>query len=104
LAKEGISIEIVDPRTLNPLDIQTLAGSLRKTGRVIIAHDGYRTGGVGAEIAQRLTEEAFDYLDAPIVRLAGRDVPVPSGDLHPLALPHCEDLVKAGLRLVGRHT
>lgn len=102
LAQRDISVEVIDPRTLNPFDIETLAGSLRKTGRVIITHDGYRTAGAGAEIGQQLAEEAFDYLDAPIVRVTGQDVPVPSGDLHLAVVPNRDALVKASLELLGR--
>jgi pyruvate dehydrogenase E1 component beta subunit len=87
LSRDGISVELIDPRTLYPFDTQTLAASLRKTGRMIITHDGYRTGGVAAEISQRMMEVAFDYLDAPITRVAGLDVPVPSGHLHSSVVP-----------------
>jgi pyruvate/2-oxoglutarate/acetoin dehydrogenase E1 component len=84
---EGISVEVIDPRTLNPLDVDSLANSLRKTGRMIITHDAYRTCGVAAEISQRMMEEAFDYLNAPIQRVTGLDVPVPSGPLHTSVVP-----------------
>ena len=66
LAQQNVSAEIIDPRTLNPLDIATIANSVRKTGRVIITHDACRTGGAAAEIGQQIIEEAFDYLNAPI--------------------------------------
>lgn len=102
LAGHGVSVEVVDPRTLCPIDIETFVNSLRKTGRVIITHDGYRTCGVGAEIGQRLMEEAFDYLNAPIVRVAGLDVPVPSGEIHHRAVPSTRRLVEEGLKLAGR--
>jgi pyruvate/2-oxoglutarate/acetoin dehydrogenase E1 component len=95
LAADGISVEVVDPRTLNPLDTATLADSLRKTGRMVITHDGYRTCGVAAEISQRMMEECFDYLNAPITRVAGLDVPVPSGPLHMSVVPNRERLVSA---------
>jgi pyruvate/2-oxoglutarate/acetoin dehydrogenase E1 component len=84
---EGISVEVIDPRTLNPLDVDSLANSLRRTGRMIITHDAYRTCGVAAEISQRMMEEAFDYLNAPIQRVTGLDVPVPSGPLHTSVVP-----------------
>ena len=93
--KEGISVEVIDPRTLNPLDVDLLAGSLRKTGRMIITHDAYRTCGVAAEISQRMMEEAFDYLNAPIQRVTGLDVPVPSGPLHSSVVPDRAKLVDA---------
>ncbi|HEV2351560.1 MAG TPA: alpha-ketoacid dehydrogenase subunit beta [Terriglobia bacterium] len=102
LAQKEVSVEVVDPRTLNPFDIETLAGSLRKTGKVLITHDGYRTAGVGAEIGQRLAEEAFNYLDAPILRVTGQDVPVTSGDLHLAMVPNCDTLVKASMELMGK--
>lgn len=102
LEEAGISAEVIDPRTLNPLDIETLAASLRKTGRVIITHDGCKTGGVGAEIGQCLLENAFDYLNAPIVRVAGLDVPVPSSDLHHAVVPTPHRLVEEALKLAGK--
>ena len=94
-AEEGISVEVIDPRTLSPLDVDTLAASLRKTGRMVITHDGYRTCGVAAEISQRMMEEAFDYLNAPILRVAGLDVPVPSGPLHHRVVPDRERLMES---------
>ncbi len=87
LAREGISVEVVDPRTLAPLDTDGLAESLRKTRRMVITHDAHQTCGVAAEIAQRMMETAFDYLDAPIARVTGLDVPVPSGPLHLAVVP-----------------
>jgi pyruvate/2-oxoglutarate/acetoin dehydrogenase E1 component len=93
--KEGVSVEVIDPRTLNPLDVDSLANSLRKTGRMIITHDAYRTCGVAAEISQRMMEEAFDYLNAPIQRITGLDVPVPSGPLHTSVVPDQNKLLGA---------
>lgn len=87
LAHEGISVEVVDPRTLCPFDTEGIAASLRKTRRMVITHDAYRTCGVAAEISQRMMETAFDYLDAPIARVTGLDVPVPSGPLHTTVVP-----------------
>lgn len=98
---EGISVEVVDPRTLAPFDSETLAASLRKTGRMIITHDAYRTCGVAAEISQRMMEEAFDYLNAPIQRVTGMDVPVPSGHLHPSVVPDKAKLVAAIRHIVN---
>lgn len=100
LAGEGISVEVIDPRTLNPLDTTSLATSLRKTHRMVIAHDGYRTAGVASEISQRMMEEAFDYLDAPITRVTGLDVPVPSGPLHSAVVPDRKNLVESIRTLV----
>ena len=77
-AKEGVSIEVVDPRTLVPLDKETIVASVKKTGRVLVVHEACKTGGFGAEIATTITEsEAFFYLDAPIKRECGLDVPIP---------------------------
>jgi pyruvate/2-oxoglutarate/acetoin dehydrogenase E1 component len=87
LAHEGISVEVLDPRTLAPLDTEALAASLRKTRRMVITHDAHQTCGVAAEISQRMMETAFDYLDAPISRVTGLDVPVPSGPLHLAVVP-----------------
>jgi pyruvate/2-oxoglutarate/acetoin dehydrogenase E1 component len=101
LAREDISVEVLDPRTLNPLDTATLADSLRKTGRMVITHDGYRTCGVAAEISQRMMETCFDYLDAPIMRVAGLDVPVPSGPLHSSVVPDQKQLVAAIRQLLN---
>jgi len=93
--KDGISVEVIDPRTLCPLDEDTLVKSLRKTGRMIITHDAYRTCGVAAEISQRMMELAFDYLNAPIQRVTGLDVPVPSGPLHFSVVPDVNRLLSA---------
>ncbi len=95
LAAEGIQAEVVDPRTLVPLDEATILESVRRTGRVLITHEACRTGGVGAEILARIVEEAFDYLDAPVRRLAGRDLPIPySKDLERQVIPQEEDIVR----------
>lgn len=102
LAKHKVSAEVIDPRTLNPFDMSTIIESVRKTGRLLITHDAYRTGGVGAEIGQRVVEEAFDYLNAPIMRLTGLDVPVPSGSLNSRVVPNREEVVKAGLKMLGK--
>jgi pyruvate dehydrogenase E1 component beta subunit len=106
LAVEGIEVEVVDPRTLKPLDTETLVRSVSKTGRVLIAHEAPVTGGVGAELAAVIADsEAFDYLDAPIRRLAGRNVPIPyNRTLEAAAVPQVEDIVAAAraLALEGR--
>jgi 2-oxoisovalerate dehydrogenase E1 component beta subunit len=75
LADEGISVEVVDLRTLVPMDKDTIVSSVKKTGKALIVHEDTKTGGVGGEVAAVIAEEAFDYLDAPVVRLAGPDVP-----------------------------
>jgi pyruvate dehydrogenase E1 component beta subunit len=81
LAEEGISVELIDPRTIAPLDMEAICTSVRKTGRLVIAHEANLTGGVGAEIAARVTKECFDYLQAPIERVAAKDSPVPFAPL-----------------------
>jgi pyruvate/2-oxoglutarate/acetoin dehydrogenase E1 component/TPP-dependent pyruvate/acetoin dehydrogenase alpha subunit len=101
LAKEGISVEVIDPRTLKPLDVETIIGSVKKTGRAVVVHEGYRTCGVGAEIASQIMEEAFDYLDAPVLRVAGEDVPIPmSPVLEEAAVPSKTKIVEAIKKLV----
>jgi len=77
LAGEGIEAEVIDPRTLLPLDIETIAASVRRTHRAVLVEEGTRTGGTGAEIGLQIMEHCFDYLDAPIRRIAGADVPMP---------------------------
>ena len=101
LAAEGIDVEVVDPRTLKPLDEETLISSVSKTGRVMIVHESPVTGGVGGEIAAVISEsEAFDYLDAPIRRLAGRNVPIPyNPTLELAAVPQVADIVAAAREL-----
>ncbi len=102
LSKEGIEVEIVDPRTLKPLDKTPIIESVKKTGRVLIVHEAYKTGGYGGEIAAIIAEsEAFDFLDAPIVRLAGRDVPIPyNRTLEYHAVPQVENIVEQARNLV----
>jgi pyruvate/2-oxoglutarate/acetoin dehydrogenase E1 component len=96
LAQDGISAEVIDPRTLVPLDREALIGSVAKTGRVVIAHEAHQRSGPGAEIAAMLAEEAVEYLDGPIVRVAARNVPLPySPVLEDFVLPGVRDLVKA---------
>ncbi|MGT2949042.1 alpha-ketoacid dehydrogenase subunit beta [Streptococcus devriesei] len=97
VAAEGISVEVVDPRTLIPLDKDLIINSVKKTGKVILVNDAYKTGGFTGEIATVITEsEAFDYLDAPIVRLASEDVPVPySNVLENAILPNVEKIKTA---------
>jgi pyruvate dehydrogenase E1 component beta subunit len=101
LAEEGIEIEIIDPRTLNPLDESLIVESVSKTGRVLIVHEAVQTGGYGGELAARITaSEAFDYLDAPIRRLAGRDIPIPyNRNLEYNAVPQVEDIVEEARKL-----
>ncbi|MGQ9632047.1 MAG: alpha-ketoacid dehydrogenase subunit beta [bacterium] len=94
LAKEGIEVEIVDPRTLKPLDMNLIVESVKKTHRAVVVHEAYRTNGVGAEIAARIMEEAFDYLDAPVERVCGVDVVIPMSEpLERAAIPSPEKIV-----------
>lgn len=106
LASEGIEIEIIDPRTLKPLDIESITNSVCKTGRVLIVHEAPITGGFGGELAALIAaSEAFDYLDAPIRRLAGRNIPIPYNRmLERASVPQVEDIVVAArsLALEGR--
>jgi pyruvate dehydrogenase E1 component beta subunit len=96
LAGEGIEAEVIDLRTLRPLDSATVIESVKKTGRCVTVEEGWKQSGVGAEIAARVMEEAFDYLDAPVARVAGKDVPMPyAANLEKLALPSVEDVVEA---------
>ena len=96
LAEEGISTEVIDPRTLVPLDKEALIQSVAKTSRVIIAHEAHRRSGPGAEIAAMLAEEAIEYLDGPIVRVAARNVPLPySPILEDFVLPDVQDIIAA---------
>ncbi|HLH10910.1 MAG TPA: pyruvate dehydrogenase complex E1 component subunit beta [Methylovirgula sp.] len=96
LAKEGIEAELIDLRTLRPLDAETIVASVKKTGRCVTVEEGWPRCGIGAEIAALLMEEAFDYLDAPVARIAGRDVPMPyAANLEKLALPSVDEIVAA---------
>jgi pyruvate dehydrogenase E1 component beta subunit len=96
LAKEGIEAEVIDLRTLRPMDTETIVASVKKTGRAVTVEEGWQQSGVGAEIAARIMENAFDYLDAPVGRVSGKDVPMPyANNLEKLALPSVGDVVQA---------
>ncbi|NMD31817.1 MAG: alpha-ketoacid dehydrogenase subunit beta, partial [Chloroflexi bacterium] len=96
LAKEGIEIEVVDLRTLRPLDMEPVLESFKKTNRAVIVEEGWLSYGVGAEISARIYEDAFDYVDAPIRRVAQKEVPLPyNRTLEQMALPQVEDVIKA---------
>jgi pyruvate dehydrogenase E1 component subunit beta len=96
LAKEGIEAEVIDLRTLRPLDTDTIVASVKKTGRAVTVEEGWQQNGIGAEIAARLMEHAFDYLDAPVLRVSGKDVPMPyAANLEKLALPSAAEVVAA---------
>jgi len=104
LSREGISVEVLDPRTLVPLDEESIVQSVKKTGRVLIVHEAVKRGGFGGEIAGVIAEsEAFDYLDAPIRRLGGAAVPIPYNPvLERAAVPQVEDIVQAVRELVHK--
>ena len=96
LAKEGIEAEVIDVRTLRPLDTDTIVASVKKTGRAVTVEEGWQQNGVGAEIAARLMEHAFDFFDAPLARGSGKDVPMPyAANLEKLALPTVAEVVEA---------
>jgi pyruvate dehydrogenase E1 component beta subunit len=96
LAKEGIEAEVIDLRTLRPMDTDTIVASVKKTGRAVTVEEGWQQSGVGAEIAARIMEHAFDYLDAPVARVSGKDVPMPyAANLEKLALPNVAEVVAA---------
>jgi pyruvate dehydrogenase E1 component beta subunit len=99
LANEhGIQAEVIDPRTLRPLDLDTILDSVRKTNRCVVVEEGWPHGGVGANIAALITEQAFDYLDAPVQRVTGADVPMPYAKrMEQAAIPHAEHVVSAAL-------
>jgi acetoin:2,6-dichlorophenolindophenol oxidoreductase subunit beta len=101
LAAEGIEAEVVDPRTLVPLDKATIIESVKKTGRLVVVHEAVKRGGFGAEIAGVIAEEAFDYLDGPIKRVAGKNVPIAFNEmLEKKAVPDVEDIATAARSLV----
>jgi pyruvate dehydrogenase E1 component beta subunit len=96
LAKDGIDAEVIDLRTLKPMDAGTVIASVQKTGRAVTVEEGWQQSGVGAEIAARIMETAFDYLDAPVARVSGKDVPMPyAANLEKLALPSVAEVVEA---------
>lgn len=96
LAGEGIEAEVIDLRSLVPLDDETILQSIHKTNRAVILHEGCRRGGIGAEIACHIQEESFDYLDAPVERVGALNVPIPySESLERAVIPHEEDIIRA---------
>jgi len=96
LAKEGIEAEVIDLRTLKPMDTDTIIESVKKTGRAVTIEEGWQQNGIGAEIAARIMEHAFDYLDAPVTRVSAKDVPMPyAANLEKLALPSVAEVVEA---------
>jgi pyruvate dehydrogenase E1 component beta subunit len=103
LSKEDISAEVIDLRTLKPMDMATIIESVKRTGRVVTVEEGWRQSGVGAEIAASVTEQAFDWLDAPVTRVTGKDVPMPyAANLEKLALPSVAEVVAAAKTICYR--
>ena len=103
LAKEGLEAEVIDLRTLRPMDTETIIASVKKTGRAVTVEEGWQQSGVGAEIAARIMEHAFDYLDAPVARVSGKDVPMPyAANLEKLALPNVAEVVAAAKAVAYR--
>jgi acetoin:2,6-dichlorophenolindophenol oxidoreductase subunit beta len=102
LAQDGIELEVIDPRTLAPFDLDAVVASVRKTGRLVVGHEAYERCGIGAEIIAGVVAAAFDALDAPPARVCGKDVPVPYNErLERAAIPQPEDIVAAVRRLVA---
>ena len=96
LAKEGIEAEVIDLRTIRPLDTATIVESVKRTNRLVSVEEGWPFAGIGSELAAVMMEQAFDWLDAPVIRVAGVDVPLPyAANLERLALPHPEQIVAA---------
>lgn len=101
LEKEGISVEVVDLRTLNPMDKETILESVRKTGRAIVVHEACKRGGVGGDIAAMIMEEAYDDMDGPVQRIAGKNTPIPYNiDLEKACVPTVEEIIEGILKVV----
>jgi pyruvate dehydrogenase E1 component beta subunit len=104
LAKEGINAEVIDLRTLRPLDTETIIESVQKTSRCVSVEEGWPVAGIGSEICAIIMEQAFDYLDAPVVRITGKDVPLPyAANLEKLALPQVADIIEAVKKVCYRN-
>jgi pyruvate dehydrogenase E1 component beta subunit len=103
LQGDGISAEVIDLRSLRPLDIETILASVQKTNRVVAVEEGWSYAGIGSEIAAQIMEQAFDYLDAPVQRVAAKDVPLPyAANLERMALPQAADVVAAAKAVLYR--
>jgi pyruvate dehydrogenase E1 component beta subunit len=103
LAKKHIQAEVIDLRTIRPMDTDTIVESVKKTGRCVIVEEGWQQSGVGAEISARIMERAFDWLDAPVARVSGKDVPMPyAANLEKLALPSVADVIEAARAVTYR--
>ena len=104
LAAEGIDAEVIDLRTIRPLDTETIVHSVKKTNRLISTEEGFPFAGVGSELAIQMMEQAFDHLDAPIMRVTGKDVPMPyAANLEKLALPQANDIIAAARKVCYRN-
>ncbi len=102
-SEHGVEAEVIDPRTLRPLDLDTILASVRTTNRCVVVEEGWPHGGVGANLAALISEQAFDHLDAPVRRVTGADVPMPySKPLEDIAYPHEPQVVDAALSVIGR--
>lgn len=102
LDEQGVTAEVIDPRTIQPLDLETILESVKKTGRLVIVSDDVKSGGIGSEIAARVVEEAFDSLDAPILRVASPDTPIPfSPPLEQAYMPNAQKIMEAAKKLIG---
>jgi pyruvate dehydrogenase E1 component beta subunit len=101
-ADDGVSIEVIDLRSLSPIDFATVEASVRKTGRLVISHEAQQFGGVGAELAASITERCFEYLEAAPARVTGFDVPDPPAELEDLFLPNLDRMLDAVDRVLGR--
>jgi len=103
LAKQGIDTEVIDPRTIKPLDEKTILRSVAKTNRAVVIEEGWRFAGIGAEISARIMEKGFDHLDAPVLRVTGADVPMPyASNLQALALPSVARIIEAARVVTSR--
>jgi len=103
LAGEGIDVEVIDLRTIRPMDVETVLASVRKTNRCVTIEEGFPQSGIGAEISAQIMQHAFDYLDAPVIRITGKDVPMPyAANLEKLALPNVEDIIAAAKAVTYR--
>ena len=103
LAEQGISAEVIDLRTLRPLDTETLLTSVKKTGRLVSCEEGFPFAGIGAELSMKVMEGAFDYLDAPVINCNGKDVPMPyAANLEKLALVTTEQVINAAKKVCYR--
>jgi pyruvate dehydrogenase E1 component beta subunit len=101
LAKEGIAVEVVDLRTLTPLDKTTILASVEKTGRAIVVHEAVKRGGIGGDIASMIMEEAYDDLDGPVVRICGKNTTIPYNlELEKVCVPSTEDIIEGILEMV----